>query len=184
MATINEIKMSERKQVINKLFNDEFISPFKVLAWFNKNRNNEHIAAWMDKYGITDKDGKLRKLDLSDLLQFTPEGSELSTFCKLQSSDKDGKAITSFYDESKEKVWYYIPIKFSVNEFMRSVESFVALRKKEISCDKWKADASNRKKREEAKAKKLADKVKELKAEFSDKSNEELEALAKKLFKL
>lgn len=159
------MKVSEAKKLVKTAFENEFCTPFKCLIWSNKNKNKEGFADLYKKYGITNESGSVRNLVLDDLLNVLPDGcteDKDRVFCKLVSSDKDGKAVSTFVDKN-EKVWYLVPIKYSVSEFFSSVSARQSLTKKESNLSAWLADSDKRKEHEAKKRKKLADKIAELK---------------------
>lgn len=179
------MKVSEAKKVVKTTFENEFLTPFKCLIWTNKNKAKEGFSDLYKKYGITNENGSVRNLTLDDLLNVLPEGctdDKERIFCKLVSSDKDGFAVGSFVDKS-EKVWYFVPIKYSTNDFFASVSARQSLTKKETALKLWEADADKRKEHEAKKRKKLSDKIAELKenAAYSSLSNEQIELVAREI---
>lgn len=163
------MKLSEAKKVIISEWDLEMQSPFKVLNFINKNRTKEAYKVLFEAYLIQDKEsGKQRKLELSDLLQFTPEKKEGATeepqpiFCKLVSSDKKGEALKTFTDKDG-KEWYYVPTPFSVRGFFASVAGLFALNKKEAAKRVWESNATARAAHEKKQREKLSAKIKEMK---------------------
>lgn len=177
------MKVSEAKKLVKTAFENEFLTPFKCLIWSNKNKNKEGFTDLYKKYGITNESGSVRNLVLDDLLNVLPEGctdDKDRVFCKLVSSDKDGKAVSTFVDKN-DKVWYLVPIKYSTNEFFASVSARQTMTKKETALKLWEADADKRKEHEAKKRKKLEDKIAELKENESYKSltAEQIELVAR-----
>lgn len=172
VANDSLMKVSEAKKLVKTAFENEFLTPFKCLIWSNNNKTKEGFADLYKKYGITNESGAVRNLTLNDLLNVLPEGcteDKDRVFCKLVSSDKDGKAVSTFVDKN-DKVWFLVPIKYSTNEFFASVSARQALTKKETTLKAWEADADKRKEYEAKKRKKLADKIAELKENDAYKS--------------
>lgn len=162
---VETMKLSEAKKVINNEFNAEFVTPFKVLNFVNKNRSKEAYKVVFEKFLIQDENGKQRKLNLDDLLKVTEndaDGKPLDTFCRLSSVDKKEQSLSTFVDKDG-KTWYFIPVPFSVNGFFASIQGLYSYRKKVAALKSWNDDATKRAEHEKKQRAKLQNKVKELK---------------------
>lgn len=177
------MKVSDAKKVVKSAFEQEFLTPFKCLIWSNKNKSKSGFSDLYQRYNIVDESGKIRNLKLDDLLNILPDGEtedEKRVFCKLSSSDAKGLAISTFVDKN-EKIWYYIPIKYSTNDFFASVAAKQSLTNKERTLQAWNENEEARKKAEKAKREKLQKKINELKESDNYKglSDAQIEIIAR-----
>lgn len=163
------LSFKDAKKLITDEFNAEFISPFKVLNFVNKNRTKPAYKVVFEKFLIQDENGKARKMVLDDLLSFTPKDEQGNPieganeiFCRLSSVDKKGVSVSTFVDKDG-KAWYFIPVPFSVNGFFSSVQGLFSYRKKVSALKAWEADADARAEHEKKQKAKLKNKVEELK---------------------
>ena len=165
---VESLSFKDAKKLITDEFNAEFVSPFKVLNFVNKNRAKPAYKVVFEKFLIQDENGKARKMVLDDLLSFTPKDEQgkpidgaNEIFCRLSSVDKKGAAVSTFVGKDG-KTWYFIPVPFSVNGFFSSVQGLFSYRKKVNALKAWEADADARADHEKKQKAKLKNKVEEL----------------------
>lgn len=182
------MKTSDAKKVTKTVFEEEFCSPFKCLHWSNKHKTENGFKDLYLRFNIVDEKNKVRNLTLNDLLNVLPDGEtddKKRVFCKLSNSNKLGNAIKSFVDKN-EKIWYYIPIKFSTNDFFSSISSKQALTKKEIALKEYNNNSAKRLLDETKKLKQLTEKIEELKnnSMYKGLTSEQIEAIAREITKI
>ena len=159
------LSLKDAKKLIIDEFNAEFVTPFKVLNFVNKNRTKPAYKVVFEKYLIQDENGKQRKLNLTDLLSHTTDGENgqpIDIFCRLSSVDKKEQAVSTFVDKDG-KTLYFIPVPFSVNGFFASMQSLFSYRKKVSALKAWNENETERKEHEKKQRAKLQKKVDELK---------------------
>lgn len=161
------MSFKDAKKLIADEFNAEFVTPFNVLNFVNKNRTKAAYKVVFEKYLIQDENGKQRKLKLDDLLKisrFDENEKQFDIFCRLSSADKKNQSVGEFTDKDGKK-WYFIPVPFSVNGFFSSMQSLFSYRKKMAALKAWENDSVKRAEHEKKQKEKLQKKVDELKAD-------------------
>lgn len=186
--TTNVSKSVIEKNVIN-FVERELNSPFAVLNYINKNRKEPEIVAFLEAYNIN------RKLTLDDLCGLY-DYTDKNIFCKLVRLNEENKPTYCSYKTIKigNTVYEYIPVKFTVREFIKSLKSALKIQKEnEKTAQMYAALFENNEKKAAKKAakkagkraenreKRIEKKANELKSEFADIPESVLRQLAVKL---
>lgn len=170
------------KNVIN-FVERELNSPFAVLNYINKNRREPEIADFLEAYDIN------RKLTLDDLCGLY-DYTDKNIFCKLVRMNEESTPSYCSYKTKKigNTVYEYIPVKFTVKEFIKSLKSALKMQKEnEKTAQMYAALFESKEKKETKKAadlsSKIAKKAKELQSEFPDLPEAAILKIAQKFFK-
>lgn len=174
------------KNVIN-FVERELNSPFAVLNYINKNRREPEIADFLEAYDIN------RKLTLDDLCGLY-DYTDKNIFCKLVRLNEESTPSYCSYKTKKigNTVYEYIPVKFSVKEFIKSLKSALKIQKEnEKTAQMYVALFESKEKKETKKAAKkaadlslrIAKKAKELQSELPDLPEDVILKIAQKFFK-
>ena len=180
---------SALKKGVNELFNEVFASPFQVIKFVKKYKNDPRVANVLSYYGV-------QNLTLEMLLTYD-NGTDRPVFCELKKV-REIEYLTGYELQVIKigKAFYeLVPISFSVNDFFKSLDSMRKLQKEEKRKaekaaqelerakakefkEKERAENKERRKqeratakkakKEEEKVKKVAEKAKALASEFSD----------------
>lgn len=173
-----KLTKSALKKGVNELFNEVFASPFKVIAFIKKYKNDPRIANMMAYYGVNN-------ITLDMLLTYD-NNTDRPVFCELKKV-REIEYLTG-YELQVIKVgkdfYEFVPVSFSVNDFFKSLDSMQKIQKEEArkakkavqelereKAKEFKAKeraATKKAKKEEAEAKKVAEKAKALASEYSD----------------
>lgn len=169
---------SALKKGVNELFNEVFASPFKVIAFIKKYKNDPRIANMLAYYGVNN-------ITLDMLLTYDND-TDRPVFCELKKV-REIEYLTG-YELQVIKVgkefYELVPVSFSVNDFFKSLDSMQKIQKEEARKEKKavqeleRAESKERRKqeraatkkakKEEGEAKKVAEKAKALASEYSD----------------
>ena len=169
---------SALKKGVNELFNEVFASPFKVIAFIKKYKNDPRIANMLAYYGVNN-------ITLDMLLTYDND-TDRPVFCELKKV-REIEYLTG-YELQVIKVgkdfYEFVPVSFSVNDFFKSLDSMQKIQKEEARKAKKAAQeleraeskerrkqeraATKKAKKEEAEAEKVAEKAKALASEYSD----------------
>lgn len=169
---------SALKKGVNELFNEVFASPFKVIAFIKKYKNDPRIANMLAYYGVN-------SISLDMLLTYDND-TDRPVFCELKKV-REIEYLTG-YELQIIKIgkdfYELVPVSFSVNDFFKSLDSMQKIQKEEARKEKKavqelerakaketrKAEkaATKKAKKEEGEAKKVAEKAKALASEYSD----------------
>lgn len=169
---------SALKKGVNELFNEVFASPFKVIAFIKKYKNDPRIANMLAYYGVN-------SITLDMLLTYDND-TDRPVFCELKKV-REIEYLTG-YELQVIKVgkdfYELVPVSFSVNDFFRSLDSMQKIQKEEArkakkavqelereKAKEFKAKeraATKKAKKEEAEAEKVAEKAKALASEYSN----------------
>lgn len=173
-----KLTKSALKKGVNELFNEVFASPFKVIAFIKKYKNDPRIANMLAYYGVNN-------ITLDMLLTYDND-TDRPVFCELKKV-REIEYLTG-YELQVIKVgkdfYELVPVSFSVNDFFKSLDSMQKIQKEEARKTKkavqelerekakeFKAKeraATKKAKKEEGEAKKVAEKAKALASEYSD----------------
>ena len=182
----NLSKATLEKNVIN-FVERELNSPFAVLNYINKNRKEPEIFEFLEVYGIN------RKLTLEDLCGLY-DYTDKNIFCKLVRLEEESKPTYCSYKTIKigNTVYEYIPVKFTVKEFIKSLKSALKIQKANEKTAQMYANLFESKEKKETKkadkkaadlSSKIAQKAKELQSEFPDLPEAAILKIAQKFFK-
>lgn len=158
---------SALKKGVNELFNEVFASPFQVIKFIKKYKNDPRVANVLSYYGV-------QNLTLEMLLTYD-NGTDRPVFCELKKV-REIEYLTGYELQVIKigKAFYeLVPISFSVNDFFKSLDSMQKLqkeekRKAEKAAQELERATAKKAKKEEEKVKKVAEKAKALASEFSD----------------
>lgn len=184
-----KLTKSALKKGVNELFNEVFASPFKVIAFIKKYKNDPRIANMLAYYGVNN-------ITLDMLLTYDND-TDRPVFCELKKV-REIEYLTG-YELQLIKVgkdfYEFVPVSFSVNDFFKSLDSMQKIQKEEArkakkavqelereKAKEFKAKeraeskerrkqeraATKKAKKEEAEAEKVAEKAKALASEYSD----------------
>ena len=173
-----KLTKSALKKGVNELFNEVFASPFKVIAFIKKYKNDPRIANMLAYYGVN-------SITLDMLLTYDND-TDRPVFCELKKV-REIEYLTG-YELQVIKVgkdfYELVPVSFSVNDFFKSLDSMQKIQKEEARKEKKavqeleRAESKERRKqeraatkkakKEEGEAKKVAEKAKALASEYSD----------------
>ena len=173
-----KLTKSALKKGVNELFNEVFASPFKVIAFIKKYKNDPRIANMLAYYGVNN-------ITLDMLLTYDND-TDRPVFCELKKV-REIEYLTG-YELQVIKVgkdfYELVPVSFSVNDFFKSLDSMQKIQKEEArkakkavqelereKAKEFKAKeraATKKAKKEEGEAKKVAEKAKALASEYSD----------------
>lgn len=173
-----KLTKSALKKGVNELFNEVFASPFKVIAFIKKYKNDPRIANMLAYYGVNN-------ITLDMLLTYDND-TDRPVFCELKKV-REIEYLTG-YELQVIKVgkefYELVPVSFSVNDFFKSLDSMQKIQKEEARKEKKavqeleRAESKERRKqeraatkkakKEEGEAKKVAEKAKALASEYSD----------------
>lgn len=190
---------SALKKGVNELFNEVFASPFKVIAFIKKYKNDPRIANMLAYYGV-------KNITLDMLLTYDND-TDRPVFCELKKV-REIEYLTG-YELQVIKVgkdfYELVPVSFSVNDFFKSLDSMQKIQKEEARKakkavqelerekakefkEKERAESKERRKqeraaakKEEGEAKKVAEKAKALASEYSDIPESVLMQIAAKI---
>lgn len=182
---------SALKKGVNELFNEVFASPFKVIAFIKKYKNDPRIANMLAYYGVNN-------ITLDMLLTYDND-TDRPVFCELKKV-REIEYLTG-YELQVIKVgkdfYELVPVSFSVNDFFKSLDSMQKIQKEEArkakkavqELERAKAKetrkaekaATKKAKKEEGEAKKVAEKAKALASEYSDIPESVLMQIAAKI---
>lgn len=186
-----KLTKSALKKGVNELFNEVFASPFKVIAFIKKYKNDPRIANMLAYYGVNN-------ITLDMLLTYDND-TDRPVFCELKKV-REIEYLTG-YELQVIKVgkdfYELVPVSFSVNDFFKSLDSMQKIQKEEARKAKKAAQelerakaketrkaekaATKKAKKEEGEAKKVAEKAKALASEYSDIPESVLMQIAAKI---
>lgn len=162
-----KLTKSALKKGVNELFNEVFASPFKVIAFIKKYKNDPRIANMLAYYGVNN-------ITLDMLLTYDND-TDRPVFCELKKV-REIEYLTG-YELQVIKVgkefYEFVPVSFSVNDFFKSLDSMQKIQKEEArkakkAVQELERAATKKAKKEEGEAKKVAEKAKALASEYSD----------------
>lgn len=186
-----KLTKSALKKGVNELFNEVFASPFKVIAFIKKYKNDPRIANMLAYYGVN-------SITLDMLLTYDND-TDRPVFCELKKV-REIEYLTG-YELQVIKVgkdfYELVPVSFSVNDFFKSLDSMQKIQKEEArkakkavqeleragnkERRKQERAATKKAKKEEGEAKKVAEKAKALASEYSDIPESVLMQIAAKI---
>lgn len=186
-----KLTKSALKKGVNELFNEVFASPFKVIAFIKKYKNDPRIANMLAYYGVN-------SITLDMLLTYDND-TDRPVFCELKKV-REIEYLTGYELQviKVEKDFYeLVPVSFSVNDFFKSLDSMQKIQKEEArkakkavqeleragnkERRKQERAATKKAKKEEGEAKKVAEKAKALASEYSDIPESVLMQIAAKI---
>lgn len=161
---------SALKKGVNELFNEVFASPFKVIAFIKKYKNDPRIANMLEYYGV-------KNITLDMLLTYDND-TDRPVFCELKKV-REIEYLTG-YELQVIKVgkdfYELVPVSFSVNDFFKSLDSMQKIQKEEARKTKKAVQELEREKAKEFKAKERAESKERRKQERAATKKEEGEA--------